>query len=305
MADHGNVEYATAPGNDYPAHEETYDTFIKFAFVGSIHIINLLLGLAVGGVMGHWMASIPVFLIAIIGLIVNTIMLFGIMAMFGFTFSLPGIAGMVLTIGMAVDANVLIYERLREEIAHGKTLKNAIEASYDRAFSAIFDSHVTSLLTAAILCYFGTSAIKGFAITLLIGVTASLFSAILVTRVIFRWGVDFGWLKQLTFLDLIKSKHYDFMGKRKIAFIFSGIMVLFGLIAVVQIARGAANLGIDFSGGTAVQLKFDQTIRIDEARKALEANGVIPENQLHAILSKSVSDKAERKLLIPSWRRVG
>ncbi|MEY3897447.1 MAG: hypothetical protein RLZZ214_2968, partial [Verrucomicrobiota bacterium] len=117
--------------------------------------------------------------IAIIGLIVNTIILFGVMAMFGFTFTLPGIAGMVLTIGMAVDANVLIYERLREEIKAGKSLKNAIEASYDRAFSAIFDSHVTSLITAAILFAFGGSALKGFAITLIIGVTASLFSAIL------------------------------------------------------------------------------------------------------------------------------
>ena len=208
--------------------------------------------------------------IAIIGLIVNTIMLFGIMAMFGFTFSLPGIAGMVLTIGMAVDANVLIYERLREEIAHGKTLKNAIEASYDRAFSAIFDSHVTSLLTAAILCYFGTSAIKGFAITLLIGVTASLFSAILVTRVIFRWGVDFGWLKQLTFLDLIKSKHFDFMGKRKICIYLAIATLVLSLAAFAY--RGEKALGIDFTGGTLIkfQLGKDHPIKFDAFRKLVE-----------------------------------
>jgi SecD/SecF fusion protein len=208
--------------------------------------------------------------IAIIGLIVNTIMLFGIMAMFGFTFSLPGIAGMVLTIGMAVDANVLIYERLREEIAQGKTLKNAIEASYDRAFSAIFDSHVTSLLTAAILCYFGTSAIKGFAITLLIGVTASLFSAILVTRVIFRWGMDFGWLKQLTFLDLIKSKHFDFMGKRKICIGLAIATLVLSLGAFV--IRGEKSLGIDFTGGTLIkfQLGKDHPIKFDAFRKVVE-----------------------------------
>ena len=208
--------------------------------------------------------------IAIIGLIVNTIMLFGIMAMFGFTFSLPGIAGMVLTIGMAVDANVLIYERLREEIAHGKTLKNAIEASYDRAFSAIFDSHVTSLLTAAILCYFGTSAIKGFAITLLIGVTASLFSAILVTRVIFRWGVDFGWLKQLTFLDLIKSKHFDFMGKRKICIYLAIATLVLSLAAFAY--RGEKALGIDFTGGTLIkfQLGKDHPIKFDAFRKVVD-----------------------------------
>ena len=208
--------------------------------------------------------------IAIIGLIVNTIMLFGIMAMFGFTFSLPGIAGMVLTIGMAVDANVLIYERLREEIAQGKTLKNAIEASYDRAFSAIFDSHVTSLLTAAILCYFGTSAIKGFAITLLIGVTASLFSAILVTRVIFRWGMDFGWLKQLTFLDLIKSKHFDFMGKRRIC-IGLAVATLVLSLGAFAIKREKA-LGIDFTGGTLIkfQLGKDHPIKFDAFRKVVE-----------------------------------
>ena len=208
--------------------------------------------------------------IAIIGLIVNTIMLFGIMAMFGFTFSLPGIAGMVLTIGMAVDANVLIYERLREEIAQGKPLKKAIEASYDRAFSAIFDSHVTSLLTAAILCYFGTSAIKGFAITLLIGVTASLFSAILVTRVIFRWGMDFGLLKKLTFLDLIKSKHYDFMGKRRICIGFAIATLVLSLGAFAY--RGEKALGIDFVGGTLIkfQLGKDHPIKFDDFRKVVE-----------------------------------
>ena len=226
--------------------------------------------------------------IAIIGLIVNTIMLFGIMAMFGFTFSLPGIAGMVLTIGMAVDANVLIYERLREEIAQGKPLKKAIEASYDRAFSAIFDSHVTSLLTAAILCYFGTSAIKGFAITLLIGVTASLFSAILVTRVIFRWGMDFGWLKQLTFLDLIKSKHFDFMGKRKICIYLAIATLVLSLAAFAY--RGEKALGIDFTGGTLIkfQLGKDHPIKYDAFRKVIE--------DLNPTLSKEAYPQQETNL---------
>jgi SecD/SecF fusion protein len=208
--------------------------------------------------------------IAIIGLIVNTIMLFGVMAMFGFTFSLPGIAGMVLTIGMAVDANVLIYERLREEIKHGKTLKNAIEASYDRAFSAIFDSHVTSLLTAAILFWFGTSAIKGFAVTLLIGVTASLFSAILVTRVIFRWGTDINLLKKLTFLDLIKSHHYDFMGKRRICITLAAITLLISLGGFAF--RGEKALGIDFTGGTIIkfQLGKEHQVAYDKFRTVVE-----------------------------------
>ncbi len=207
--------------------------------------------------------------IAIIGLIVNTIMLFGVMAMFGFTFTLPGIAGMVLTIGMAVDANVLIYERLREEISHGKSLKSAIEASYDRAFSAIFDSHITSLITAVILFWFGGSAIKGFAITLIIGVTASLFSAILVTRVIFRWGIDLGLFKKLTFLDLIKAHKYDFMGKRRMAIWAAVVTVIISIGAFA--VRGERALGIDFTGGTLITFQLGKEIKVplEDAKKVV------------------------------------
>ena len=208
--------------------------------------------------------------IAIVGLIVNTIMLFGIMAMFGFTFTLPGIAGMVLTVGMAVDANVLIYERLREEIKGGKSLKNAIEASYNRAFSAIFDSHVTSLITAFILFQFGGSAVKGFAVTLIIGVTASLFSAILVTRVIFRWGIDLGVFNKLTFLDLIKAHRYDFMGKRRICI---GLAVATVIISLGAFAvRGEKALGIDFTGGTRIMflLGKDKKVPLEDVKKVLE-----------------------------------
>jgi SecD/SecF fusion protein len=208
--------------------------------------------------------------IAIVGLIVNTIILFGVMAMFGFTFTLPGIAGMVLTIGMAVDANVLIYERLREEIESGKSLKHAIEAAYDRAFSAIFDSHVTSLITAVILFWLGSGTIKGFAVTLTIGVTASLFSAILCTRVIFRWGMDFGWFKQLTFLHLIKSAHYDFLGKRRIAIglALATIVMSIGAFAF----RGERALGIDFTGGTRIQfLQGKETkIALEQVQQAMD-----------------------------------
>ncbi len=211
--------------------------------------------------------------IANIGLIVNTVMLFGIMAMFGFTFTLPGIAGMVLTIGMAVDANVLIYERLREEIAAGKPLKSAIEASYDRAFSAIFDSHVTSLITAVILFTLGSGTIKGFAVTLTIGVTASLFSAILVTRVIFRWGTDLGLFKKLTFLNLIKAKNYDFLGKRRACIGFALATIVASLIAFG--VRGERALGIDFTGGTRItfQLGKDNKItaaEVDQVKKEIQ-----------------------------------
>lgn len=208
-------------------------------------------------------------LIAIIGLIVNTIMLFGIMAMLGSTFTLPGIAGMVLTIGMAVDANVLIYERLREEFRAGKSLKNALESSYDRAFSAIFDSHVTSLITAVILFWMGSGPVKGFAITLLIGVTASLFSAILVTRVIFRWGIDLGIFKKLTFLDLIKAHRYDFLGKRHICIALAIITLLMSVGAFFYKRERA--LGIDFTGGTRIEFLLGKETKVpmDAVEKAL------------------------------------
>lgn len=208
--------------------------------------------------------------IAIIGLIVNTVILFGVMAMFGFTFSLPGIAGIVLTIGMAVDANVLIYERLREEIAAGKSLKTAIDAAYEKAFTAIFDSNLTSLITAVILFWLGSGPIKGFAVTLTIGLLASMFSAILVTRVLFRWGMDFGLFKKLTFLNLIKAPNYDFMGKRKIA-IWLAIATL--VISIAGFAfRGERSLGIDFTGGTRIQflLGKESSVHLADVQKVLD-----------------------------------
>jgi SecD/SecF fusion protein len=250
--------------------------------VGEFRSVSPTLGSAVvkQGLVAGALALIMTFLfvliyyrvsgiIAIIGLIVNTIILFGVMAMFGFTFTLPGIAGMVLTIGMAVDANVLIYERLREEIHSGKSLKHAIDASYDRAFSAIFDSHVTSLITAVILFWLGSGTIKGFAVTLTIGVTASLFSAILCTRVIFRWGIDYNLFKQLTFLNLIRSANYDFLGKRRIAigFALATIVMSIGAFAI----RGERALGIDFTGGTRIQfLQGKETkIALEQVQQAL------------------------------------
>jgi len=199
-------------------------------------------------------------LVALAGLIVNGIILFGVMAMFGFTFSLPGIAGIILSIGMAVDANVLIYERLREEIEAGKSLKNAIAASYDKAFSAIFDANITSLITAIILFWLGSGSIKGFAVTLTIGIVASMFSAILVTRVLFRWGIDLNLFKNLTFLNLIKSTNFDFLGKRKLAFIVSGVLMILSVSAFF--IHKERSLGVDFTGGTMIQFQLGKDLDI-------------------------------------------
>ena len=208
-------------------------------------------------------------LVALFGLLVNGLLIFGGMAMFNFTFTLAGIAGMILSIGMAVDANVLIYERLREEIAAGKSLKTAINAAYEKAFTAIFDSNLTSLITAVILYWMGSSSIKGFAITLTIGILASMFSAILVTRVLFRWCNDLNLLKKLSFLDLIKASKIDFLSKSKLAYVISGLLVAASVGAVAM--RGENSMGIDFTGGSLVefQLGEEKSLSQPEVEKAL------------------------------------
>jgi len=208
--------------------------------------------------------------VALIGLAVNGLILFGVMAMFGFTFSLPGIAGIILTIGLAVDANVLIYERLREEIQNGKSLKNAIAASYEKAFSAIFDANITSLISAVILFAMSSGSIKGFAVTLTIGIVASMFSAILVTRVLFRWGIDTNLLVKLSFLDLIKSTNFDFIAAaRKTAIVSAALFVI--SLAAFSVHREDA-LGIDFTGGTRIQFQLgEKKIPLDDVNKVLDS----------------------------------
>ncbi len=222
-------------------------------------------------------------IIALFGLVVNGVILFGVMAMFGFTFSLPGIAGMILTIGMAVDANVLIYERLREEIEAGKSLKNAIAASYEKAFSAIFDSNLTSLITAIILFWMASGTIKGFAVTLTIGILASMFSAILVTRVMFRWGIDLNLLRKLSFLNLIHATNYDFLGKRRLAAMISLALVVLSFASFgIQRER---SLGIDFTGGTLIQFQLgkEHKVAISDVENALKtltlAKAAYPQEQ--------------------------
>lgn len=207
--------------------------------------------------------------VALIGLLINGVILFGIMAMFGFTFSLPGIAGMILTIGMAVDANVLIYERLREEQAAGKSLKAAISASYEKAFTAIFDANVTSLITSVILFWLGSGTIKGFAVTLTIGIIASLFSSVLVTRVLFRWGIDSGILRKLSFMNLVPPTKFDFLGKSKISAICS--LTLLALSVGAFVLHKERALGIDFTGGSTVRFQLGKAdVPIEAVNKAID-----------------------------------
>ncbi len=192
-------------------------------------------------------------LVALIALTIEGILLFGILAMFGAVLTLPGIAGTILTLGMAIDANVLIYERLREELATGKSLRAALDASYSKAFSAIFDSHVTTLITAAILYWMATGPVKGFAVTLTIGIIASMFTALVITRNLFLWLFHFNLLRKISMADLIGKTDVDFLGQRRIAITISIISIV-GLSAFFAM-RGADNFGIDFRGGDRLVLE--------------------------------------------------
>ena len=210
-------------------------------------------------------------LAANIALITNIIILMGVMCSIGTTLTLPGIAGIVLTIGMAVDANVLIYERLREELAKGKTLRGAIDAGYARAFGTIFDSHVTTLISSVILIFMGTGPIKGFGVTLTIGVAASLFTALVVTRLIFNFLLEKNLIKSLSMWHIIKSSKVDFM---KIATPLSIITTLFIVLSLgFGFTQGKKLFGVDFLGGDSTTFSFTQKLDVEKIRGALtEAN---------------------------------
>jgi SecD/SecF fusion protein len=210
-------------------------------------------------------------LIADIALLINCIMVVGALGMFNSVLTLPGIAGLILSLGIAVDANVLIYERLRDEIKQGKSLRVAIDTSYRKAFSAIFDAHVTQFLTAAILFWLASGPVKGFALTLTIGIVASMFSSLLVTYTCFSWGFALGLLKKVSMLHLIRSKAFDFLGHARKFVSASALITL--LCLGVLIVRGDRNLGADFRGGDLLVLSAAQKLTPDEVRVALAHTG--------------------------------
>ena len=214
---------------------------------------------AVWGLVGVFAFMIIYYLtsgvIASIALAANILLIMGTLVIFNATLTLPGIAGIVLTIGMAVDANVIIFERIREEMEKGKSLANAIHYGFDRAFVTILDANLTTLLTAYILYKVGTGSIKGFAVTLSIGIVASMFTALFMTRAIFDLLLKYEVVKKLKMLQLFKRPNIDFLGKRKIAAIFSIVLIAVGLAAAV--GRGNDALSVDFIGGS--QITFMNT----------------------------------------------
>ena len=238
------------------------------SFAAALLVVLLYMALYYSG--AGWVADIA--------LLVNLFVLLGSLASLQAALTLPGIAGIVLTMGMAVDANVLIYERIREELRSGKMLKSAVDLGFKGAMSAIIDSNVTTLMTAIILYLFGSGPIRGFATTLGLGILTSLFTALFLSRMIITWRLEKGkdlavwnnWSK-----DIFVNAKYDFMGKRKLFYGLSGVLIGAGILSMVTIGF---NWGVDFSGGRTYVVKFANDVSVDQVRTALEpsfsTNGV-------------------------------
>jgi SecD/SecF fusion protein len=205
-----------------------------------------------------------------IALIINMLFIFGVLTAFGAVLTLPGIAGIVLTIGMSVDANVLIYERIKEELAGGKALKEAVADGYKHSLPSILDANITTFLTGLILFSFGSGPIKGFAYTLMVGIATSLFSAIYVSRLFVDWYISKG--KELTFNTNITKNWFqnidiDFLRKRKITYFVSGALVLAGLASLLT---QGLNYGVDFKGGRTYTVRFAQDVNSADIASTLK-----------------------------------
>ena len=208
--------------------------------------------------------------VADIALLCNVLFLFGTLVSFGAVLTLPGIAGLVLTLGMAVDANVIIYERIKEELAAGKGLSKAIADGYSNAYSAIIDGQLTTMLTGFVLFVFGSGPVQGFATTLIIGIITSVITSIFITRLILENRVSKG--KSISFennltKNFLKNTHFDFIGKKKITYIFSGVLIL---ISLVSIFTKGFTYGVDFTGGRTYVVRFDQPVSAEEVRASAE-----------------------------------
>ena len=216
--------------------------------------------------------------VANIALLVNLFFLMGVLASLGAVLTLPGIAGIVLSLGMSVDANVLIYERIREELAEGKSTRLAIAEGYRKAMSSILDSNITTFLTGVILYIFGSGPIVGFATTLMIGIVTSLFAAIFISRLVFEWMLN----KQMPISfsikatqNLFKDSKFDFITGRRRFYIFSSIIIIAGLISMFTRGFG---LGVDFKGGRSYFVEFDKPVQTDAVRSILlDEFGAAPE----------------------------
>ena len=211
-------------------------------------------------------------IVASIAMLLNFVIVLGVLGWFHTTLTLPGIAGIILVIGMAVDANVLIYERIREELLTGKHIRSAVAAGYNKAFTTILDSNITTLIAAALLFKFGTGPIRGFGVTLSIGILTSMFTAIFVTRIIFDVVTANKSFTKLPMLQFFKKTKIDFIGKRWIAYALSAIVLVGGM--GIFFAKGEKAYGIDFTGGQLQEYSFAREVSVEDVRKTLTDIGI-------------------------------
>lgn len=231
-----------------------------------------------------WYYGVRAGMVANLAMALNVYLLLGTLAMFGATLTLPGIAGIVLTAAMAVDANILIYERIREESARGAALKQAIQAGYERAFWTIFDANLTTVLTALVLMWAGTGPIKGFGLTLTIGIVVSMFTALFVTQALYGLFVAKGIIHEINFRLLFERLNFDYWRTFPRAAVLSVSLITIGW--VVFLARGDAKYGIDFTGGTSLQLVLEEPMEKHDVEKAV--------NDHFAALDKQVQVEVQR-----------
>lgn len=217
--------------------------------------------------------------VALLSVVFNVIIVLGVLASYNATLTLPGIAGIVLTVGMAVDANILIFERIREELRAGKTLKSAVEGGFNKVFSTIFDANVTTLLVSMVMLGLGTGPVKGFGLTLAIGVVTTMFCALVITRLMLELLFTSGTLKKFKTLSLFTGSKIDFMKYRKPAFIASWCVVIIGV--AVLFTKWDSIWGIDFTGGDEVILEFTEKLDEGQIRDALKAADIGEVNPLY------------------------
>jgi SecD/SecF fusion protein len=248
--------------------KDSIDAGIRATIYGSVFVFLFMIAY-------YWIGG----MIAAMALLMNLGMIVGAMGFINVmmpgsqvTLTLPGIAGIVLTLGMAVDANVLINERIREELNNGRTLAAAVASGYDRALSAIIDSNMTTLIAAIILFYFGSGPIKGFAITLSIGLMASLFTAVYVTRAMFDYLLENRKLSTLKMLHLVKETKIDFIKPMYFCLAFSAILIVVGMYGVISKKEMA--YGVDFAGGQLQEYRFEKALSADALRKSLKDAGI-------------------------------
>ena len=238
--------------------QDAIDSGVKAAVIGTLLVAAFMITYyRVGGV------------IAVLTLAVNIGIILGVMASLGATMTLPGLAGIVLTIGMAVDANILVFERMREELTLGKSLKSALVAGYDKAFTTIVDAHVTQLAICAIMIWLGTGPIKGFGVTLAIGVFSTMFSVLVTSHLIMEWLIENDIVKKFPMMHLLHTEKVDFIKYGKPAFIGSWLIVLLGVVVVFT--KGDRIYGVDFAGGDVVSISFKQRLEPGQIRTVADA----------------------------------